>query len=67
MPEYLSAREVNVMLISQAEALQTFNLTKPTLHRWVREGRLTEYRTVGGHRRYDKKELERLLKSKKSF
>jgi putative resolvase len=31
------------------------------LHRWLKDGKLTDHRTVGGHRRYDSAEVEALL------
>lgn len=31
------------------------------MHRWLRDGKLTDHRTVGGHRRYDSAEIESLL------
>ena len=31
------------------------------MHRWLRDGKLTEHRTAGGHRRYDSAEIEKLL------
>ncbi|MBI4640653.1 MAG: IS607 family transposase, partial [Candidatus Tectomicrobia bacterium] len=32
-----------------------------TLHRWLTDGKLTDHRTVGGHRRYESAEVEALL------
>ncbi len=31
------------------------------MHRWLKDGKLTDHRTVGGHRRYDSAEIEALL------
>ncbi|MBI4531012.1 MAG: IS607 family transposase [Candidatus Latescibacteria bacterium] len=31
------------------------------MHRWLKDGKLTDHRTVGGHRRYDSAEIETLL------
>ncbi len=31
------------------------------MHRWLRDGKLTDHRTIGGHRRYDSAEIEVLL------
>jgi len=40
---------------------QKYRLSKTTLHRWLKDGKLTEHRTTGGHRRYDSAEIEKLL------
>lgn len=40
---------------------RTYRLSKTTLHRWLKNGNLTDHRTVGGHRRYDSAEIETLL------
>lgn len=45
----------------QSEVEKTYRISKTTLHRWVKNGNLTDYRTVGGHRRYDSEEIEALL------
>ncbi|MFA7212098.1 MAG: IS607 family transposase [Bacteroidales bacterium] len=45
----------------QSEVTQKYRLSKTTLHRWLRDGKLTDHRTVGGHRRYDSAEIEVLL------
>jgi len=49
------------MLLRQSEVTQKYRLSKTTLHRWLRDGKLTDHRTVGGHRRYDSAEIEVLL------
>ncbi len=49
------------MLLRQSEVEKTYRLSKTTLHRWLRYGKLTDHRTVGGHRRYDSAEIEALL------
>ena len=49
------------MLLRQSEVEKTYRLSKTTLHRWLKNGKLTDHRTVGGHRRYDSAEIERLL------
>ena len=49
------------MLLRQSEVTQKYRLSKTTLHRWLKDGKLTDHRTVGGHRRYDSAEIEQLL------
>ena len=48
-------------LLKQREAQKLYNISKHALRLWVRQGVLSEIRTPGGHRRYIKEELERLL------
>lgn len=40
---------------------QKYRLSKTTLHRWLKDEKLTDHRTIGGHRRYDSAEVEALL------
>ena len=49
------------MLLRQSEVTQKYRLSKTTLHRWLKDGKLTDHRTIGGHRRYDSAEVEALL------
>ena len=49
------------MLLRQSEVTQKYRLSKTTLHRWLKDGKLTDLRTIGGHRRYDSAEVEALL------
>jgi len=49
------------MLLRQSEVTQKYRLSKATLHRWLKDGKLTDHRTIGGHRRYDSAEVEALL------
>lgn len=53
------------MLLRQSEVEDVYRISKTTLHRWIRNGNLTDYRTVGGHRRYDSAEIEALLSASK--
>ncbi len=50
MTRYLTATEV-------AERL---HVSVRTVSRWAREGRLAHQRTLGGHRRYDPGQVDRL-------
>ena len=49
------------MLLRQSEVEQKYRISKTTLHRWLKGGKLTDHRTVGNHRRYDNAEVEQLL------
>ncbi len=48
--------------LSIAEAAEYLGVSKDTLRRWEKRGKLTARRTVGGHRRYGRKQLENILK-----
>jgi len=48
-------------LLKQREAQRLYNISKHALRLWVRQGVLSEIRTPGGHRRYIKEELEKIL------
>lgn len=50
-------------LLTLRETMRLLNVSKSTLHRWDREGRLTAVRTDGGHRRYRQSEIESLVGS----
>ena len=44
-------------------ASRYLGVSEPTLRRWTDEGRLTVFRTPGGHRRYRLQELTRFQES----
>jgi len=48
-------------MLRQREVMRLYNVSKQALRRWVRQGILSEIRTPGGHRRYIKEELEKIL------
>lgn len=50
-PELLTPREVGAM----------FRVNPKTVSRWARSGKITSVRTVGGHRRFRRSEIETLL------
>ena len=49
-------------LIRMQDAMRIFALSRITLNEWVERKLLTEYRTPGGHRRFDPAEIEKLLR-----
>ena len=49
-------------LIRMQDAMTMFSLSRITLNDWVERKLLTEYRTPGGHRRFDPAEIEKLLR-----
>jgi excisionase family DNA binding protein len=48
-------------LLTPAEVANYFKCDPKTVTRWARAGRLSSIRTVGGHRRYSKSEVLRLV------
>lgn len=48
-------------LLSRAEVARMFDVSPSTVTRWAEEGRLACVRTLGGHRRYRKENILRLL------
>lgn len=51
----------NVKLLTVGEACQLLHVTKPTLYKWEKDGRIQTLRTEGGHRRYNKTDLLKLV------
>ncbi len=49
-------------LMTPAEVAQAFGVDPKTVARWARSGKLSHMRTLGGHRRYLRSEVEALLK-----
>jgi len=48
-------------LMTPAEVAQAFRVDVKTVSRWAQEGRLPCIRTLGGHRRYPREEVVRLM------
>ena len=49
-------------LLTPAEVAQMFRVDPNTVTRWARSGHIASVRTIGGHRRYFKREVEALLR-----
>jgi excisionase family DNA binding protein len=60
----LRGQEVEVLL-TPSEVAALFRVDPKTVTRWAKAGKLTPIRTLGGHRRYRKSEVENLLKGAK--
>jgi excisionase family DNA binding protein len=54
------SREPEVLL-TPAEVAKLFRVDPKTVTRWAKAGKLTAIRTLGGHRRYRRSEVELLL------
>jgi excisionase family DNA binding protein len=48
-------------LLTPAQVAREFGVHPRTVTRWANEGRLTPKRTLGGHRRYEVREVTRLV------
>ncbi|AZN30084.1 helix-turn-helix domain-containing protein [Flaviflexus salsibiostraticola] len=53
--------ETDLLTPSQVAAL--FHVDPKTVTRWANAGKLSSIRTLGGHRRFRRDEVERLLES----
>jgi excisionase family DNA binding protein len=51
-------------LIRTKDAMKLFSVSRLTLNDWVKKGWIKEYRTPGGHRRFDADEIVKLLTTK---
>jgi len=49
------------VLLTPAEVASLFRVDPKTVTRWAKAGKLTPIRTLGGHRRYRKSEVQSLL------
>lgn len=49
------------VLLTPAEVAKLFRVDPKTVTRWAKAGKLTAIRTLGGHRRYRKSEVQGLL------
>jgi excisionase family DNA binding protein len=47
--------------LTPAEVAAAFRVDPKTVTRWAKAGKLTSIRTLGGHRRYRKAEVDALL------
>lgn len=50
-------------LLTPAEVAAMFRVSSKTVTRWARAGKLTAVRTLGGHRRFRRAEIEALRAS----
>jgi excisionase family DNA binding protein len=49
------------VLLTPVEVAKLFRVDPKTVTRWAKAGKLTAIRTLGGHRRYRRSEVESLL------
>jgi putative resolvase len=43
------------------EAAETLGVAPKTLRKWESQGKITSFRTIGGHRRYDLDALRKMI------
>lgn len=55
--------EDHEVLLTPSEVAALFRVDPKTVTRWAKVGKLTAIRTLGGHRRYRKTEVQKLLSS----
>jgi excisionase family DNA binding protein len=60
-PSPPAPRDGSDLLYTPAEVAAIFRVDPKTVTRWAAAGRITSTRTPGGHRRYCKSEVDRLL------
>jgi excisionase family DNA binding protein len=53
-------------LLTPAEVALMFRVDPKTVTLWAKKGRLESIRTLGGHRRYRREDIENLLNDSKS-
>ena len=55
-------RDIDVeVLLTPSEVASLFRVDPKTVTRWAKAGKLTPIRTLGGHRRYRRSEVQSLL------
>lgn len=58
--------ETRDVLMTPAEVARLFRVDPKTVTRWAEAGKLSSVRTLGGHRRYRRREVELLLRRQTS-
>lgn len=48
-------------LMTPREVAERFGVEVKTITRWAQAGKLTCFRTLGGHRRYNRAEVEKII------
>lgn len=48
-------------MLNIEEASKFISVSKTTLRRWEKEGKIKSYRTPGGHRRYEQEDLLKVI------
>lgn len=51
-------------LLTPSEVAKRFKVDPKTVTRWAKAGKLSSFRTLGGHRRFKASEVEALINAK---
>ena len=51
-------------MLNITEASELLGVSTKTLRRWEKDGKISPFRTPGGHRRYDKEQLLKIINYK---
>jgi excisionase family DNA binding protein len=54
-------------LLTPAEVAALFRVNPKTVTRWARAGKISAIRTLGGHRRFRRGEIEGVLRSEEAL
>lgn len=54
--------DLEVELLTPAQVAKMFHVDPKTVTRWAQAGKLSYMRTLGGHRRYNRREVVELLR-----
>ena len=54
-------------LLTPSEVAALFRVNPKTVTRWARSGKLTAIRTLGGHRRFRREEIEAVLHAEEAL
>ena len=54
-------------LLTPAEVAVLFRVNPKTVTRWARAGKISAIRTLGGHRRFRRAEIEAVLRAEGAF
>jgi excisionase family DNA binding protein len=54
-------------LLTPAEVAVLFRVNPKTVTRWARAGKISAIRTLGGHRRFRRAEIEAVLRAEEAF
>jgi excisionase family DNA binding protein len=64
--DMMTASERNELL-TPAEVAVLFRVNPKTVTRWARAGKISAIRTLGGHRRFRREEIESVLRSEEAL
>lgn len=61
--KYMNLPPEQEVLLTPAEVARIFRVDPKTVTRWAKAGKITAIRTLGGHRRYRKSEIQALMRN----